>query len=294
MKNIQDLNDGDVAVVGIPFDANSTFMRGPALAPARIRQALLAGSANMTTEQGLDLEQHDGWGLAGDLDLNVPDADSQIEVGVAALLDQGLRVLSLGGDHSITFPIMRALSRRHQDLTLIQLDAHPDLYDELDGNRLAHACPFARIMEVGLVKRLVQIGIRTLNQHQREQAERFGVEILTASALSSSRFLQADPTALDHKGTGNLAERLSLTGPIYLSLDLDVLDPAFAPGVFAPRARWPQQPRRYQPHPAAPRPHRRRRHRRTQPPPRPRRHDRHGRCQMPQRNPGANALLMSS
>ena len=231
MKNIENLKTGDVAVVGIPSDANSSFMRGPALAPARIRQVLLAGSANMTTELGLDLEQHDGWGFAGDLALTVPDADTQIEAGISGLLDQGLRVVSLGGDHSITFPIMRAVSRRYPELTLVQLDAHPDLYDELDGNRLSHACPFARIMEAVLVKRLVQIGIRTLNQHQREQAERFGVEIITAAAWPGSRFLRATSVQPGAEGTGSLAEPQPLTGPIYLSLDLDVLDPAFAPGV---------------------------------------------------------------
>jgi arginase len=230
VKNIENLNTGDVAVVGIPSDANSSFMRGPALAPARIRQVLLAGSANMTTELGLDLDQHDGWGFAGDLAISVPDADAQIESGIAELLDRGLRVVSLGGDHSVTFPIMRAVSRRHPNLTLIQLDAHPDLYDELDGNRLSHACPFARIMEAGLVKRLVQIGIRTLNQHQREQADRFGVEIITASAWPGSRILRAAAAQPDAEGTGSIAVP-QLSGPIYLSLDLDVLDPAYAPGV---------------------------------------------------------------
>ena len=129
----------------------------------------------------------------------------------ANLLAQDLRVLSLGGDHAVTYPIMRAYAAKYPDLTIVQFDAHPDLYESLDGNRYSHACPFARIMEDGLVKRLVQVGIRTLNQHQREQAERYGVEIIEAWDIA------------------DLA--LTFDGPVYISLDLDVLDPAFAPGV---------------------------------------------------------------
>jgi len=121
-------------------------------------------------------------------------------------------VLSLGGDHAVTYPILRAFGKRYPDLTLLQLDAHPDLYDVFDGNRQSHACPFARIMEQRLVKRLVQIGVRCLNPHQRVQAERFGVDIFEMKD-GSARF------------------PLHFAGPVYLSLDMDVLDPAFAPGV---------------------------------------------------------------
>jgi len=69
------------------------------------------------------------------------------------------------------------VSRQYGKMSILQFDAHPDLYDELDGNRLSHACSFARIMEEGLAKRLVQVGIRTINAHQKAQADRFGVEI---------------------------------------------------------------------------------------------------------------------
>src|SRR5262249_36598260 len=88
----------------------------------------------------------------------------------------------------------------------------PDLYNELDGNRLSHACPFARIMEAGLAKRLVQVGIRTMNGHQREQAQRFGVEVVEMRGLPAY-------------------EKLKAAGPVYITFDMDVLDPAFAPGI---------------------------------------------------------------
>jgi len=112
----------------------------------------------------------------------------------------------------VTYPIIRAVAKRHSALTILHIDAHPDLYDEFEGNRLSHACPFARIMEEGLAARLVQVGIRTANGHQREQARRFGAEVIDMRAWAA--------------GT-----RPVLTRPVYVSVDLDGLDPAFAPGV---------------------------------------------------------------
>lgn len=209
----EDATAGNVLVTGAPFDGNSSYLLGAALAPAHIRQALHSGSANLSTELGIDLSTHSGWRDVGDLALSQGVAAlDEIEAGVGQLLAKRARVLCLGGDHSITYPLLRAHARHYTKLTILHLDAHPDLYDELDGNRLSHACPFARIMEEGLCTRLVQIGIRTLNPHQRQQAARFGVEIHHASAWRAET-------------------PLHLEGPIYLSLDLDVLDPAFAPGV---------------------------------------------------------------
>ena len=204
-----------VTLHGIPYDAGSSFLRGAAQAPPGIRRALHSSSSNLCCESGLDLGDQPRLVDAGDLDLE-PDlpALQQIENATADLLAGAgrTRVLTIGGDHSITYPILKAYRRHYERLDLLQLDAHPDLYDELDGNRSSHACPFARIMEDGLVSRLVQVGIRTLNPHQRAQAERFGVEIVEMRNW--------------HPGQG-----FDFRHPLYLSLDLDVLDPAFAPGV---------------------------------------------------------------
>jgi len=202
-----------IALLGLPTDVMSSHMKGPALAPARIREVMFDGSSNLCSETGLDLEGHPAFRDAGDLILN-DDAGmiDQVEEGVSRLLVQGERVLSLGGDHAVTFPIMRAYGRHFKDLTILHFDAHPDLYDHYEGNQYSHACPFARIMEEGLAKRLVQVGIRTLNDHQRTQARRFGVEI--------HEMRHFDPLL-----------QLNLEGPVYVTLDLDALDPAYAPGV---------------------------------------------------------------
>ena len=153
--------------------------------------------------------------LIEDLELGAGNQIDAIENGVGDLFGGGRRVIAIGGDHAITFPIVRAASARFPQLTILHLDAHPDLYDELGGNRFSHACPLARIMESGLARRLVQIGVRTANPHQRAQAERFGVE--THGSRNPPRI--AD---------------LGLEPPLYLSIDLDVLDPAYAPGVSHP------------------------------------------------------------
>jgi agmatinase len=200
-------------LIGLPYDAGSSFQRGPAEAPPLIRKALFSGSMNLWSESGVDLGAEGALGDAGDVDLSdAGEARPRIEAAVARLLDQGARPLVLGGDHSVTYPVLRAFRGRRPGLTILHLDAHPDLYDRFEGDPYSHASPFARIMEEGLAHRLVQVGIRTINAHQRAQAARFGVEVMEMRHWSD-------------------AMRLDLAGPLYVSLDVDVLDPAFAPGV---------------------------------------------------------------
>lgn len=202
-------------LIGIPFDGNSSYLLGSAAAPPAIREALRCDAWNQWTELGVDLGVDGSFADAGDLSLTGVDgvaAFQEIEREIESLLDNGQRPVSLGGDHSITYPILRAFGRRYPQLTIFHFDAHPDLYDEFEGSRVSHACPFARIMEEKLAARLVQVGIRTMIRHQREQAEKFGVEVVEMRSLPA-------------------CDRLQAQGPVYISFDMDVLDPAFAPGV---------------------------------------------------------------
>lgn len=121
-------------------------------------------------------------------------------------------LISLGGDHAITHPIMRAVRRRHPRLTILHIDAHSDIYHAYQGNPRSHASPFARIMEERLADRLIQVGLRTVNDHHREQFARFGVEVIEAMHVRQDL-------------------RLDIATPVYISVDLDGLDPAYAPGV---------------------------------------------------------------
>ena len=203
---------GVPTLIGIPFDGYSSYLRGAGDAPPKIREALRCDASNSWTETGVDLGVAGAYEDAGDLAFTEQDAFAAIESRVGALLEQEKRPVSLGGDHSITYPLVKAVARRYPDLTIFHFDAHPDLYEEFEGNRLSHACPFARIMESGLARRLVQVGIRTFNRHQREQAERFGVEVVEMRGLPAY-------------------EKLKAEGPVYLTFDMDALDPAFAPGV---------------------------------------------------------------
>lgn len=208
------LTKKSVAIVGVPYDDNSSFLKGTAKAPAKIRQAFNSDSTNKCTESGLDLSKQSNFYDVGDLELKKGlNVLGYIEHIYQELIDNQIRVLSLGGDHAVTLPIIQAYEKHFSDLNILHFDAHPDLYDEFEGNQYSHACPFARIMEEGLVKKLVQVGIRTMTPHQQEQADRFNV------------------TVIDMKSCPKGLSKVKFTGPLYISLDLDALDPAYAPGV---------------------------------------------------------------
>lgn len=200
-------------LLGLPYDASSSFLRGPAHAPPLIREQLWSPATNSWSEALIDLSAPGVLADAGDLDLPPTGAARErIAAGVANIYAAGGRVIALGGDHSVTYPVLQAVGARFPGLTLLHIDAHPDLNDIFEGDRFSHACPFARILEEGLVVRLVQVGIRTMSAHQRAQADRFGVEVIDMRSWAAGA-------------------RPVLAGPLYLSLDLDGIDPAFAPGV---------------------------------------------------------------
>lgn len=212
--NTASLNKSDVALIGIMSDANSSYMSGAALAPDLIRESLHCESSNRYSEHGIDLASHPRFLDVGNREIEAdPTSFMQIEGHIAEILEQDALPLVLGGDHSITYPVMRAINRVYGPVNILHFDAHPDLYDDFEGNPYSHASPFARVMEEGLAGRLVQVGIRTLSQHLREQVARFGVEV-------------HEMWNLDIESVGR-----DFDGPVYLSIDLDALDPAYAPGV---------------------------------------------------------------
>jgi arginase len=202
-----------IRITGIPYDEHSSYKRGSAGAPPFIREAFHNPSSNTWTETGIDVGQPDLVIDSGDAVIeDGPAALNKIELAMQNQLAYGSPVVALGGDHAITYPLVRAAARYNSQLSILHIDAHPDIYDEFEGDRLSHACPFARIMEAGLVKRLVQVGIRTMNGHCRQQAARFGVEVIEMKDFDETKLPVFD-------------------SPVYLSLDMDGLDPAFAPGV---------------------------------------------------------------
>jgi arginase len=204
-----------IKLIGIPFDANSSFLKGPSFAPQRIRLMDKEGSANAFSESGLEIQMNREYTDCGDIyfkDTNPKKAFNTIKTMINNLLKDNSKVISIGGDHSISYPVISAFADKFEGLNILHLDAHADLYDNFDNNPYSHASPFARLMESGKIKSLTQVGIRTLNTHQREQAQKFGVNIIEMKDFDFN-FIQ------------------NLQSPLYISLDLDVLDPAFAPGI---------------------------------------------------------------
>ena len=202
-------------LIGIPYDKNSSYLQGPAEAPSFIRLMDTEGSANRFCEHGKLIEPGVNFEDKGDLELLQLDSENayqNIKKAIAMHLTETDNIISLGGDHSVSFPIIEAFSERYQNLHVLHIDAHADLYENYEDNPYSHASPFARLLEKKLLASLTQVGIRTLNTHQKEQAEKYGVILIEMKDF-------------------NLDFIRDLQGPLYISLDLDGLDPAFAPGV---------------------------------------------------------------
>ncbi len=207
-----------IHLIGLPTDQNSSFERGPALAPAAIREALWSDRGNMATESGLEIGSDIDLVDCGDLaltDIDNAADDAAIVAAVSNASVSGAIPMLLGGDHAVSYPVVAAIAKLVGPVNILHFDAHPDLYDDFGSNPRSHASPFARIMENGHASRLVQVGIRTLSRHCREQADRFGVEIIPISGF-------------------NPAQVPVLAGPLYISIDLDGIDPSEAPGVSHP------------------------------------------------------------
>jgi agmatinase len=206
-----------IQLLGLPTDVNSSYRRGCAAGPDAIRRAWqrYGQFGNTTTEGGFEIDRDVHVDDLGDLPLAEADADHATIARAAAQAGCRGRLLALGGDHAVTFPLVEGLAQVHGPLNLLHFDAHPDLYHDYEGNPRSHASPFARIFEQGLARRLVQVGVRTWNSHNREQARRFGIEAVEWSDFAPDRV--PIPEA-----------------PLYVTIDLDGIDPAFAPAVSHP------------------------------------------------------------
>ena len=202
-------------LLGIPYDENSSFMQGPSLAPDLIRKMDTDGSANPFAENGQLIKKDATYQDLGDIDfdgLDAKQAYTKTKDIVFDQLEQGHKLISLGGDHSVSFPILEMYAQKFPKLNVLHFDAHADIYDNFQDNPFSHASPFARLMETKLIYKLTQVGIRTLDSHQRQQIKKYDVDVIEMKDFNFN-FIN------------------NLKGPLYISIDLDGLDPAFAPGV---------------------------------------------------------------
>jgi agmatinase len=213
-KPVAEFPDYKIAILGVPFDEKSSYRRGAAAGPAAIRAVSTGKCYCGYTELGVNLEEDTILVDLGDVDTSGdPDKTFALtEKAVAKILEKGAVPFVLGGDHSITYPVLKAFSRTHKPLDVLHFDAHPDLYDDLYGDRLSHACPMARVLEDGLAASIVQVGVRAVTAAHRSKALKHGVRMIEMKEIGDPLFLK-------------------FSNPLYISFDLDSLDPAFAPGV---------------------------------------------------------------
>ncbi len=222
----------DVAIVGIPFDGGTTFRPGARFGPAAIR----AGSRLMRGyHPGLDVQPFAAQQVAdaGDIactPFDIAEAITQIEAGARVLLDDSRHVIALGGDHTIALPLLRAVHARHGPLALIHFDAHLDTWDTYFGAAYTHGTPFRRAHEEGLLAsdRCAHVGIR-------------GPLFARQDLVDDAAFGFTIVGAFDYleRSVASIAEELrTRVGdlPVYVSIDVDVMDPAHAPGTGTPEA----------------------------------------------------------
>jgi agmatinase len=220
----------DVAAVGIPFDTGTSFRPGPRFGPEAIRAAS-ALLRPFHPGYGIDLLEQLGVVDHGDVSVapgDTPGSLARIEEGLAPLVEAGVTTLGLGGDHTITLAELRAHARRRGPLALVQLDAHADTWDEYFGMKEFHGTTFRRAAEEGLVEPAasVQAGMRgsLYEAADYELSRELGYTLVTAEELR----------ALGPRGYGELVRERVGDRPVFLSFDVDFLDPAYAPGTGTP------------------------------------------------------------
>jgi agmatinase len=191
-------------------------------APPLLRESIYSDSANGYAEW-MGCNAHEV--IAHDCgDLTKP-THKEIEKAIEEIFQRGHKPLTMGGDHSIAFPLLKAITKARgksdKPLCIIQFDAHTDLYQTFEGNKYSHACPFTRIMEKELAQKLIQIGLRTVTPEHREQMERFGVQ-----AIEMKDYPEHKKALVEY-----FKRHVPPDADIYISFDMDCMDPAFAPGV---------------------------------------------------------------
>ncbi|WP_038170455.1 agmatinase [Tomitella biformata] len=226
-----EVDHADIAILGVPFDSGVSYRPGARFGPAHIRASskLLRpynpalGVSPFEARQVAD---------AGDLAVNpfdIPAALQAIEAGVTALRQRGARVLTLGGDHTIALPILRALARESGPIAVLHFDAHLDTWDTYFGAPFTHGTPFRRASEEGLIDlaRSLHIGVR---------GPLYGAQDLEDDAALGFQVIRADVYNDGIAGVVAAMRRRLGDGPVYVSVDIDVLDPAHAPGTGTPEA----------------------------------------------------------
>jgi guanidinobutyrase len=230
LPHTPDAAELDVAFVGVPFDIGTSNRAGARFGPRQIRtESCLIRPYNMATRAApFDSLQVADIGDVAINTFNLEKSVAIIEQAYDEILEQDCKPLTMGGDHTISLPILRALKKQHGPVGIVHVDAHADINDHMFGERIAHGTPFRRAIEEGLIEpaRMVQIGLRASGYEAddfdwpREQ----GVRVVQAEEC----WYQSLKPLMEEVRTQLGA------GPVYLTFDIDGLDPAYAPGTGTP------------------------------------------------------------
>ncbi|WP_435742086.1 agmatinase [Nocardioides sp. SYSU DS0663] len=232
LPRIDEVSDVDVAVVGVPFDAGVSYRPGARFGPAHVRES---SRLLRPYNPAVDVEPFARQQVvdAGDLAVNPFDIDAaigQVEAGARALLERAGRIVTIGGDHTIALPILRAVAAQHGPVAVVHFDAHLDTWDTYFGAAHTHGTPFRRASEEGLLDRSGCLHVGTRGPLYSTQ------DLVDDRELG---FQVVPSVEMDDLGVRGVVERIrERVGerPVYLSVDIDVLDPAFAPGTGTPEA----------------------------------------------------------
>jgi agmatinase len=229
LPHVEDPRGLDVAIVGIPFDGGTSYRPGARLGPREIRaQSSLIRPYSYFQK----VAPFDRLNVADIGDIDAPPVSIEkcfdvVEARISALADTGARPIVIGGDHSLSLPVLRALARHHGPLALVQFDAHIDTWDEYFGGKYFHGTPFRRAIEEGVVdpRRFIQVGIRgpMYGEDDFDFHREHGITMI-------------DIDEVKDRGVGWAVERIRgvVSGPAYMTFDIDSVDPAFAPGTGTP------------------------------------------------------------
>ncbi len=222
----------DVGILGIPFDSGVSYRPGARFGPAAIREAsrLIQGYNPFLQVAPFDVQQVADLGDVTANPFNIEEALASVEAAAGEHIEKGTRLISLGGDHTIALPLLRAVAKKHGPVALIHFDAHLDTWDTYFGAPFTHGTPFLRAHEEGLLRSdaLSHVGTRAALHHASdlERDERVGFEIISAIEAAD----------LGHAGVAEALRRRVGDAPVYISVDIDVLDPSHAPGTGTPES----------------------------------------------------------
>jgi agmatinase len=232
LPRIEDVGRADVAVVGAPFDGGVSYRPGARFGPAHVREA---SRLLRPYNPAQDVEPFGAQQVAdaGDIAINpfdLEEAVRQVEEAAASLTTGGTRLVTIGGDHTIALPLLRNVAREHGPVAVVHFDAHLDTWDTYFGAPITHGTPFRRASEEGLVdlEASLHVGIRgpLYSRDDLRDDERLGFAVISSVELETEGLSRAIDRML-----ARIGDR-----PVYLSVDIDVLDPAHAPGTGTPEA----------------------------------------------------------